>query len=410
MKKNIWYISKYASPLKYGFGSRHFYLAQEFNRLGYETLIITSDSNHVAKFPKFKDIYTREVINKVETFWIKTSKYSGSQGIGRLFSWFDFEVKLFFMDKRKLPRPDVIIVSSLSLLTVLTGLFIKFKYKSRFIFEVRDIWPLTIIQIGGYSPWNPLVLFFAWVERLGYRKADVIIGTMPNLKEHVVSVIGSNKKCYCIPQGIDLSLFENPIALPNDFSKDYLPKDKFIVGYAGSIGKSNALETLIACAMALKNNNKIHFLLLGEGDSLAELKQITSTFPNISFLPKVKKQQVQLVLAHCDVLYDSVKNIGLYQFGLSRNKWIDYMYSGKPIIASYSGYPSMVNEADCGIFVPSENILELKNAILHYANMSKLELIQIGKKGKIWLLEHRTFDKLAQEYILYFSEPELEEI
>ena len=78
MKKNIWYISKYATPLIYGFGSRHFYLAREFNRLGNSTVIISSDSNHLSKLPDFKSVYTREIIDGVETWWIKTMKYKGS--------------------------------------------------------------------------------------------------------------------------------------------------------------------------------------------------------------------------------------------------------------------------------------------------------------------------------------------
>ena len=71
MKRNIWYISKYATPIKYGFGSRHFHLAREFNRLGYSAVVISSDSNHLAEFPDFTSVYTKEIIDGVTTFWIK---------------------------------------------------------------------------------------------------------------------------------------------------------------------------------------------------------------------------------------------------------------------------------------------------------------------------------------------------
>jgi glycosyltransferase involved in cell wall biosynthesis len=225
---------------------------------------------------------------------------------------------------------------------------------------------------------------------------------MPNLKAHVESVIGPTDKCYCIPQGVDFSLYEDLLPPNEDFVKDYFPKDKFVVGYAGSIGKSNALETIIACAIELQDDKSIHFLFIADGEKLTEFKQLTSKLSNVSFVPRVKKQQVQSVLVHCDVLYDSVMNIGLYDFGLSRNKWIDYMYAAKPIIASYSGYPSMANEADCGVFVPSGNIEELKTAILLYASIPKIELNKIGNRGKEWLLKYRTFNKLAKEYILHF--------
>ena len=71
---------------------------------------------------------------------------------------------------------------------------------------------------------------------------------------------------------------------------------------------------------------------------------------NISFAPKVKKAQVQSVLRHCDVLYFSVEDSKVWRYGQSLNKLIDYMHARKArLSASYSGYPSMLNEAQCGV-------------------------------------------------------------
>lgn len=366
-------------------------------------MVISSDSNHLANFPKFKNTYTKEIIDNVETVWIRTRRYHGSSSIGRIMSWFDFELKLLRLNNKSLPSPDIIIVSSLSLLTILNGIRLKHKYDCRLIFEIRDIWPLTIIQVGGYSRWNPFVLLLSWIERRGYKKADTIIGTMPNLGVHIQEVIGSNEKCFCIPQGFEPSLYENPLPLPDNYIEQYLPHGKFIVGYAGSIGMSNALETLVDCALELKDNEFIHFALVGDGDQLEAFKQKTSQLKNITFLPRINKQQVLTVLVHFDVLYDSVKNISLYDYGLSRNKWIDYMFASRPIIASYSGYQSMLNEAECGTFIPAEDLLSLKEAIMSYGSLSKDQLNKIGERGKQWLMRNRTFHKLALDYIKHFD-------
>ena len=75
------------------------------------------------------------------------------------------------------------------------------------------------------------------------------------------------------------------------------------------------------------------------------------------------------------------------------------MFAGKPIIASYSGFPSMINEAGCGTFVPAEDKNELLKAIMYYADMSQSERNAIGLNGKKWLLENRSYQKLAAEYI-----------
>jgi len=313
-------------------------------------------------------------------------------------SWIDFEIKLWLMPKCLLPRPDIVIVSSLSLLTILNGYRLKRKYSCRLVFEIRDIWPLTIIEEGGFSRWNPFIMFLAWVERFGYRHSDVIVGTMPNIAKHVKGVTGKMGNCHCIPLGYDPELYRNLEPLPEGYEGRYIPEDKFIVGYAGRIGITNALDTLIHCAMEMEKYDDIHFLIVGDGDLLNEYKSQTKGLKNITFAPKVKKSQVQMVLRHCQVLYFGVEDSAVWRYGQSLNKLIDYMMAGKPIIASYSGYPSMVNEAECGVFVPAKDARALSSALREYAQLSNEELVTIGKRGKDWLEEHRPYDTIAKEY------------
>lgn len=367
--------------------------------MGVNTVVIASDSNHLVKIAVPDRRYHREIIDGVETWWIRTLKYRGANSFGRILSWLDFEVKLLLMPKRTLPRPDAIIVSSLSLLTVFNGLSLKRKYGCKLIFEVRDIWPLTILEEGGFSRWNPFVMMLAWAERFGYRHADIIVGTMPNLAEHVATVMGRDMNCRCIPFGYDPGMYQRLEPLPEGYVARHIPRHKFIVGYAGTIGLTNALETLIACANVMKDNDRIHFLLLGGGDLLETYKEKTKTLTNISFLPKVKKEQVQGVLEKCDLLYFSVKDSQVWRYGLSLNKLIDYMMAAKPIIASYNGFPSMVNEADCGRFIPANDVAALQKTILEYANMTNEQRQEIGNRGKTWLVNHRPYAKIAEDYL-----------
>ena len=54
------------------------------------------------------------------------------------------------------------------------------------------------------------------------------------------------------------------------------------------------------------------------------------------------------------------------------NKIVDYMYSGKPIIATYDGFESMINEANCGEFIKHSGSEDLINLFLKYKNMTKV--------------------------------------
>ena len=402
MGKVIWYVCKYVTPLKYGWASRQFYLAREFQALGHKAVVVSSDSNHLGKFPAFEDTYTREEIEGIETWWIRTARYVRTASVRRILSWLDFEWKLWRMPTDRLPKPDVIIVSSLSLLTILNGIRLKARHGCKLVFEIRDIWPLTMTEEGGYSPGNPFVKLLGWVERLGYRRSDVIVGTMPNLTEHVTEVTGQVLNCQCIPMGYDPALYDQPEPLPEGYAEKYIPPGKFIVGYGGSIGQTNALDTLMACARALKDDPRYHFVVLGSGDLLEKFKGETADLPNITFAPRVKKEQVQRVLERCSVLYLSVENSKVWRYGQSLNKVIDYMTACKPIIASYDGFPSMIDEAGCGVFIPAKDLGALKGAIVDYAARPPGELEAIGARGKAWLLEHRLYRRIAEDYCRLF--------
>lgn len=404
---NIWFVSKYASPPQYAKApSRLFYLASEAYEKGNKVWYITSDSNHFSNFPSTKEIYNDEVTYGVSIRWIKTKKYKKTASVRRILSWFDFEKKLFFMNTKQMGSPDVVIVSSLSIFSVIYGYYLKKKFKSFLVFEVRDIWPLTMTEEGGFSKWHPLVLFIGFVEKFGYKKADLVVGTMPKLDIHVKKIIGYNKPFLCSPLGFDPKDYvkDNLRWKDENFFSEFVPDNKVIVGYAGSMGITNALETFIDTIMLMHKDKNVHFLLVGSGDLKECYQEMLKGYDNVTFLPRIPQHQVKHFLSICDILYLSTKDSKVWNYGQSMNKVVEYMLSAKPIIATYTGYPSMINEADCGLFLNSSNPEDLRKAILNFSNLSKQERENIGKKGREWIYQNRTYSKLAKEYLNKISE------
>ncbi|EKO3697818.1 glycosyltransferase family 4 protein [Vibrio metschnikovii] len=399
MNKNIWYISKYvAPPYAAKVSSRGFLILSALVKKGYQCTLFTSDSNHLINAPAFNGARMQECVDGVNVNWLKTWKYNSARSIDRMISWLDFEWKLFKFPKKAMPNPDVVIVSSLSILTILNGLWLKKKYKCKLIFEVRDIWPMVLVSSGGISPNNPFVIFLSWLEKFAYKNSDVVVGTMPNLSEHIYNVTGQKIEAHCIPQGLDDGLLSDPVPLPSKYIEEYFPKDKFIVCHAGSIGADNALETLFSCARMIKDRKDIHFLIVGDGYLKEQYQKDNADLENITFAPRVEKKQVQSVLKLVDVVYFSVNTSPLWSYGQSLNKVIDYMLSGKPILASYTGYPSMINEANCGTFVPAEDVGALKEEIERLATLTLEERSKMGQRGYKWLLANRRFNHLAESY------------
>jgi len=191
----------------------------------------------------------------------------------------------------------------------------------------------------------------------------------------------------------------SPNSLPADYEASYIPKDKFVIAYVGSIGITNALDTFLDCAESLREQSHIHFLVVGDGDLRESYRVKYSHLSNLSFAPRVPKAMVQSVLVKCDLLYFSVHVSKVWKYGQSLNKVIDYMMAGKPIVASYTGYPSMINEAACGTYVPAGDVAALKREIVRYASLSEQERFEMGTRGKTWLLKNRGYKKLAMDYL-----------
>ena len=130
---NIWIVTKYASSLDEGFESRPFSLAKNFAKKNHNVTIISSDSNHFGNYPNIKKIYNIYSYNFIKVLRIRTLKYTRTASVKRVFSWLDFELKLFFAPLNAFSKPDVIIVSSLSLLSILNGIRLKKIYNSTLI-------------------------------------------------------------------------------------------------------------------------------------------------------------------------------------------------------------------------------------------------------------------------------------
>ena len=231
---------------------------------------------------------------------------------------------------------------------------------------------------------------------------------MPNLKEHVHNLLNNKSlPVYCIPFGLE----------PNDYKLDSksLKKDrdlinlkaklagKFTIGYAGSIGLSNGLNSIINLIEKFNETNKeINFIFLGDGAYREKYQNQLSKCDNVFFTGKIKREMVKYYLDLFDLLYFSALPSKVWDYGWSLNKMIDYMMAGKPVLASYNGYRSMISEAKSGFFVESNNDEKLKKIILDISKMDKTQLDTMGERGKRWIIKNRKWDDISDNYIEIF--------
>ncbi|PIF03362.1 MAG: glycosyltransferase WbuB, partial [Arcobacter sp.] len=320
-KKTIWVINQFAGTADSCGRERHFYFAHYWKEMGYDVKIISSSYNHMfTNNIKVKGLYKHEVHQDIDFYWVKTPIYH-PRSVKRFYSMWVFMYRVLQLPVNKIGQPDVIIVSSMPIFSIYSGYKLKKKYKSKLIFEVRDIWPLTLQLLGNKSRYHPAVRFIGWFERFGYRKSDNVVSLLPNAKVHIDKIAGHDTNFHYIPNGIDQRLLKNDRA-PSELTNQ-IPKDKFIIGYTGTIGLANALEYLIEAAIKLKDDKRFYFVIVGDGYLKSELEQKSKGNNNILFYPKVKKDQVQDILKYLNICFIGWHASELYNLGVSANKYFD---------------------------------------------------------------------------------------
>ena len=396
----VWYISKYASGPDQNFVTRQYFFSKYFSRKGVSVSLISSDSCGAPEHLNVDGPFRKISNNGFDHYILRGYKIQLGFNFRRIVSWVLFELRLLFLPKRaKIEKPDIIIVSSLSLITFLTAIYFKKKYKCKLIVEVRDIWPQTLIDLKGFSRLNPFVILLKYIEKAGYRNADCIVGTMARLDVHIQEILKTDNFCFrYIPMGFDPETFPK-IEEDNSVLKSVLPKNKFLVGYAGSIGRVNRVDLILETARILEENERIHFLILGDGPQKEFLINRFKFLNNVTFVPRVKKDSLQAYLSTCNLLVIPWENSSIYKYGVSPNKYIDYMYAAKPIIVPYNGYRNIINEANCGEFIDTDNPQLFAETILKYAVKQPEELKIIGMNGRNYLQEKLVYSILANKYI-----------
>jgi len=399
--KTIWIINEYAGSPYHGMEYRHYYLSKELIKRGYNVYIISASYSHLyVKLPDVKKTFEVENIDGITYIWVKVPKYKNSWDKKRVIKWLVFTFKTyFFLPVRNLSKPDYIIISSPSLFPIISGYKWARRFKARLIFEVKDIWPLSLIETGGYSKYHPFILIMGLFEKFAYCKSDKVISVLPLAFKHIENLGLNSSKFIYIPNGIAIDELEHIDPLSNEI-KRLIPENKFNIIYAGTFGKNDPLEYLLQGALLLKDHKDIHFILVGKGMEENNLKELAKNLElsNISFIPPVSKSQVQEILKLCKVCYIGWKNEKLYKYGISANKIFDYMYSGKPILHSYSGKADIVKKANCGITVEAENSVAIAEAILKLYNMKEEQRNILGKNGKEYVLKHHTYEKITDKF------------
>jgi glycosyltransferase involved in cell wall biosynthesis len=325
----------------------------------------------------------------------------------RMLSWLIFELALLsqFFYIRKF-KPDVVVVSSLSILTLGTGVLLKWLLGCKLVVEVRDIYPLTLIEIGNFSKRNPVITFMRLIEHAAYRSADLLVSPLENFDLHAAGVEEVTAPFEWIPMGFDEAFsLTSPTAAAEhitNFIECLNASGKFTIVYAGAIGTANALDPVFEAA-AECDYTRFHFVFVGDGPRKAGYIQMFGHLPNVTFFGSVPKADVQHILSRASVLVNTWHNKSIYRFGISPNKLIDYALSGRPFITNLQVDLEILRLYGNGFVTSDESSKGLLATIETVAGMPPSKLKEIGERGRENLHRNFRYSTLAGKLIEAFE-------
>jgi len=403
MSKTIWFFNDYAGSKYHGMEFRNYYMARELVKLGHKVTIVSASYMHLFKeLPKTEGKkYSFETIDGIEYIWVDVPHYSSSTDKKRVWKWFVFVKKLYELPVKKMEKPDYIIASPMAPFLIKPAHHFAKKFGAKLVYEVKDIWPLSLMELGGYSKKHPFIRLMQWFSDYAYQKSDLTITVLANAYEYMKTHGLKEEKFKYIPNGISLEDMEENREL-NVATLEQLSKDDFIVGYAGTIGIANALDTFVESAELLTAYPKVKLLLVGDGKERGKLKEKKLT--NVLFIDPIPKNEVQSLLSKFDVCYIGLQKKPIFEYGVSPNKLFDYLYAEKAILYGVNDKKSIVQRANAGVTVSSDDAKSIADGIVKMYQLSKEERESMGKNGKEYVLKYHTYENIAKEFIRTLEE------
>jgi len=405
---NIWYVHPYAGGPGIGRYSRPFFLSRHWLATGAQATVFTASNHHLLDEPQQAGA---KVVEGVPYEFVKVGAYTGN-GLGRLrnmaeFSWRFARQATAYAEQYG--KPDAIIASSPHPYAFLATDRVATRMGARSVFEVRDLWPLSLVELAGVSPSHPLVRFTGWVERQAYRRADCVVSLLPNTLEHMTAHGLDAGRWAHVPNGVDVvgeALTSSPESAHPCVQqvRDWSQQGLMTVAYTGALGRPNHVGSLIHAVSRLKAEGLRHVraLVVGRGEQEHELRQLIKSLAledEIQLHGQIPKAAVIDLLGFASAGYISLRPEPLFRFGVSPNKLFDYMLAGLPVVFAVDAGNDPVSSARCGFTAHPDDPEAVAGALRQMARTTSSERLEMGARGRDYVLQHHSYGRLAETYL-----------
>lgn len=375
-------------------GTRHFELGKRLVENGHEFSIIAGTTQYYNNGSRrANDV---EEFDGVRVFRAYSPSGFHKSYLRRVWCFVAF-MWSSLMTGLRIKQVDLVMGTTPPIFQALSGCLIAKLRRLPFLLEVRDLWPEFMIDIGLLK--NPLLIWVARrVEHFLYRNATQILVNSPAYRDYLIKKGVPEERIHFVANGVDTSMFA-PDASGDAFRSEWKLEDKFVVTYAGAMGIANDLDTMLDAAALLQDDERIQFLMVGDGKERPRLEQRVDDegLKNVTFTGPIPKSRMSEVLAASDSCVATLKNIPMFATTYP-NKVFDYMAAARPIILGIKGViRDVVEAADAGVPIEPGSGQELAEAV-RKLSADLPQSREMGHAGREYVSLHFNRDTQAREF------------
>ncbi len=398
----ILYVSQYFPPEMGAPSARVHELSREWARLGHDVAVVTGFAHHPTgvKAPADRGVlFRKETVDAIRV--LRTYVYAApNRGVlRRMISYASFMLSATLIGGARAGRPEVVIGTSPQLLSAAAAALIARSYGVPFVFEVRDLWPESIVAVDAMSE-NLVVRGLKALARSLYESSARIVTVGEGYRRGIHERYGIPLEAMdVVPNGIDPDLFV-PAERDDALREEYGWQGRFVVLYLGTLGMAHGLGGALEAARLLREDPRILFAFVGEGAEKEALRARARELglPNVRFVDAQPKARVPRFYAACDAALVTLRDTPLFQEVLP-SKIFESLAMERPILLGVGGEARrLVEEAGAGEHVPPADPAALSEAVRRWASRPD-RLREMGRRGRELVL--RRFDRraLAARYL-----------
>jgi glycosyltransferase involved in cell wall biosynthesis len=396
----IIYLCHYFYPEIGAPSARVVEMASEWVKAGHQVTVVTGFPNHPTGVipPEYGGyIFKEETYQGIRVLrnWLLATPNEGV--VKRTLCHLSLMVSAVVLSLPRLRKNDVIIASSPTFFSVFSAWFISRVKRIPFVFEVRDLWPAAISDLGVLRPGRMIHL----LERLElwlYRKADKVVVVTKSFKENLAGRGVPENKIEIVYNGVNYQKYEG--FHQEAVKKQYGFEKKLVVLYAGALGLSHSLETLLAAASKLRERENVQFLLVGEGARKKFLQERAGELglKNVTFWPGQPWDKMPEIYALADVCIVSLRKIALFEKFIP-SKIFEILASRRPMVACLAGEAArLVADSGAAKVVTPEDAGALTQSIGELLDDEALRA-KMGESGFQYVVNNFNRAELAWQYI-----------